>query len=198
MTAVAHATGSGLALTGQAGATARIVEPMKTCTGPCGRRLPWSAYYASNKWPDGTMRNPQGKCKECQLQYNANRRRGNRDHLDKHNRRERARRKTFTHAQRESIRVNGRWARRRREDIPEERWRVHEESDHLDAAPFAKWLAEEADRRGSVRAVARATGIDDSQVHRIIVGTQVRVTREMVDQALLKSPTGLWELYPDA
>lgn len=31
----------------------------------CRQRLPWSAFWAKAKWPDGTMRRPQSHCKEC-------------------------------------------------------------------------------------------------------------------------------------
>lgn len=41
----------------------------KRCTGPCGRTLSWDFYYASKKWPDGTMKSPQPKCRECHGAY---------------------------------------------------------------------------------------------------------------------------------
>lgn len=195
MSAVAQAPGSGLVLSDQTGATARIVEPMKTCKGPCGRRLPWSAFYASKKWEDGTMRVPQGKCKTCQLEYNANRRRGNRAHLDKHNAEQRAAREHMTPEQRQARRVNQRWSNRRRHDIPEERWRIHESDVRLNAAPFACWLRDEVERIG-LMPTANSTGIDESQLRRIIERKQKTVTFEMVDRALMKSATGMWELYP--
>lgn len=41
------------------------VERTKRCNGPCGRTLPWSAYFAQTKWEDGTMRRPASRCKDC-------------------------------------------------------------------------------------------------------------------------------------
>lgn len=36
----------------------------KWCSG-CQERKPWGEFWAAAKWPDGTMRRPQSKCKEC-------------------------------------------------------------------------------------------------------------------------------------
>lgn len=43
-----------------------MAERHKICT-RCGERKPWSQYYAAARWPDGTMRRPGSRCKECDL-----------------------------------------------------------------------------------------------------------------------------------
>lgn len=42
-------------------------EPTKVCT-RCPERgpQPWSNFHATAKWPDGSMRRPQSRCKLCQ------------------------------------------------------------------------------------------------------------------------------------
>lgn len=42
-----------------------VTEPVKQCNGPCGLKRPWSDFYAKVKWPDGSTRQPQSRCKEC-------------------------------------------------------------------------------------------------------------------------------------
>lgn len=48
----------------EAGSPPRVVEPVKVCS-RCKAKKPWSAYYAKTRWPDGTMRQPQSRCREC-------------------------------------------------------------------------------------------------------------------------------------
>lgn len=31
----------------------------------CGQAKPWGDFYAAKRWPDGTMRRPYPRCKEC-------------------------------------------------------------------------------------------------------------------------------------
>lgn len=185
-----HAHSFALAPTGQGEAPApRVVEPQKVC-GVCGEKKPWSQFYVKVRWPDGTPRQVHFRCKRCAGQSNNAYRRRTGYAAKKW-----AKLKSDPE---EHARVNEdrRWANRRRNAIPEEDWRKGERAVRLDAAPFAAWLADEVDRHGGM-AVSRATGIDESQIRRIIDGEQQRVLREMVDQALLKSATGIWELYPD-
>lgn len=41
-----------------------MVERHKVCN-RCGVKKGWSEFYAKVKWPDGTMRRPQSRCKAC-------------------------------------------------------------------------------------------------------------------------------------
>jgi DNA-binding transcriptional ArsR family regulator len=41
------------------------MSPTRQCTGPCGQRKPWTEFHAAARWPDGTMRRPQSRCKAC-------------------------------------------------------------------------------------------------------------------------------------
>lgn len=66
----------------------------------------------------------------------------------------------------------------------------------LDPAPFLVWLDGRREAHETDHELAARFGLDGSQLRRLRAGEQ-GVTLDVVDRALLKSPTGLWELYPD-
>lgn len=54
----------------------------------CQQSLPWSAFWAKAKWPDGSMRVPQSWCKECVKARRRERRRENPEWAREINRRD--------------------------------------------------------------------------------------------------------------
>ncbi len=44
---------------------AERLDLLRATCARCSQRVPWSAFHAKAKWPDGSMRRPQSWCKEC-------------------------------------------------------------------------------------------------------------------------------------
>lgn len=40
------------------------MTPQRRC-GACGLTKPWTDFWAAAHWPDGTVRRPQSRCKDC-------------------------------------------------------------------------------------------------------------------------------------
>jgi len=118
----------------------------KVCT-HCKKDNLWRDYHASKKWPDGTMRAPQARCKRCQVKVRVVQRRANPEHMERHRADNRARyaRRMRDPEQVAIIRDQKRESNRRRFNIPRERWRVTfdgqvHDREKLPGEPFRDWL----------------------------------------------------------
>lgn len=95
-------------------------------------------------------------------------------------------------------------ARRRRLGMPVRKFRNRqpravdlEQVTRLPAAPFGVWLREREGEYESRLAMARALGLDDSLLGKLLAGKKSGVSIDAVERALVREgSTFLWQLYP--
>lgn len=129
------------------------MEPSRVCT-RCGERKPWSEFYAKVKWPDGTTRQPQSRCKRCFAEIHAQRKRDNPEWWARN---ERKRARNRTPEQRAEKRVYNREYARQRYAIPPERFRIKGDEPVSGLVPVPDALRDRVREQG-YGAVAAAAG----------------------------------------
>lgn len=110
----------------------------------CEVKKPWDDFYARTKWPDGTTRQPQSRCKECVKAVRAEQKRA-----DKAKRPAVWRRRNhrwYAAVRKDPERYAEHLARcrdyrRRRDAIPPERWRVGGPEGRMDPTPVREAVA---------------------------------------------------------
>lgn len=98
----------------------RVHRLRKWCAG-CEQDKPWADYWTAAKWPDGSMRRPQAKCKECVKAARRQRRREDPERARETDRRDRERIQADPERlvrRRELTRENGVAHRRRKGALP--------------------------------------------------------------------------------
>lgn len=104
-----------------------------------GALLPWSEFHAATKWPDGTMRRPQSRCKDCAREAGKIRRaelaktaKGRRER----NARQREYRNGLDPDRVSVIRAYSREWYREQNNVPPERWRRKDGGADVATAPI--------------------------------------------------------------
>lgn len=172
----------------------------KRCT-RCKEVKPWGAFYAGKKWPDGTMRVPQSRCKECMAEIQAEQRPRNSVQREKH--------KLWQRKAYQRWKLDPEWAgkkraqdrdgRRRRNGTPPEKFRTskymrqRETGETLPSGPFKAWLEYIGQRDAIGREeVLRRCGLPESKT---ING---HVTLAVVERAILEEGSAtLRDVYPE-
>lgn len=155
-----------------------MTECRKRCNG-CQAVKPWSEFYAKTKWPDGTMRQPHSRCKECHLARNRHSPEAQRRYDRKRYQRTRhdpgawqARlaemregyaRNAADPEWRASRMVQIREAKRRRNGVTPDRYRVRDAEETVDAAPLAGVIVASGLSRSEIAARA---GLDEATVRK--------------------------------
>lgn len=148
----------------------------RTCTGPCGETKPWAEFRVRNRWPDGSTRTVQSKCRECEAQY------------------ERGYAAAWRDRNREKVRAYNRaWGARQRAILRAERISGDE---WLPPDPFLDWLAERANEVGGWSELGERLDMEERQLFRLRYEQQ-RVRLSMVDRACVRLGFHLSDVYPE-
>lgn len=172
----------------------------KRCTA-CRQSKPWREFYAAKKWPDGTMRVPQSRCKKCAHAIRHMQRKQP-TQWTRHLAQQRARYRRMSPEMRAIKREGDRTRKRRLAAISPHRWRVDVPtiSSHRSASPllplwpFSSWLATLGP---SPTAIGLETGLSRDAVNRYLKATVVgTVSLDVVDRACLRAGANINDLYP--
>ena len=169
-------------------------QPTKVCA-RCKERKPWSEYHAKTKWPDGTMRTPQGYCKACRRVAVSEWRAANPERNREHERRAWQALRSDPErlaTRREYNRQQMRRARGYKTERTQHRSPVGQ-SPTLDAAPFAAWLRTLGDTPGEI---ATVTGLNQRKVFGLLRGEMTRIRLDTVDAACCRAGAHIDDLYP--
>lgn len=173
--------------------SALVAERTKRCTGSCGLEKPWSAFYAKEKWPDGTMRRPQSRCMDCMRAAAHAARAARRERMALDPRFELEER--IRHAEHCTT-----W--RRAQGVPAGTPRLPRDEarpEWVPIGPWRDWLIEQRDSQfdGVTTELARWLGVVDSMVHTWI-SKRSRISVESADAVLchIGEPALLGELWP--
>lgn len=186
------------------------VERTKVCANSecpaAGTPLPWSAFHAKRKWPDGTTRQPHAYCIPCQREYtrdwHARRRKADPAWQEGRARSQRASLRSDPERYALSLERRRDWARRKygyRRTLSTARTRNGSSGPnvHVDAAPFAVWL-EGVKGDKTYKRLALELGMPERLVRGICGGEQAAVFLSTVDAALTAAGDvdALNDLYP--
>lgn len=164
---------------------------------------PWHEFYAQRKWPDGTMRVPQCRCKQCAREVRAEQKRADRIANPEKWQARASRLWTQIKADHErhmSKVVYDRDRRRAALGITPDRFRGSRyqrgEGGHelVNAEPLRELLRNYA---GEISTLAEASGVGERRLRDIRSGAQKGVTVENLERVLIALGMTLRDVMPD-
>lgn len=189
----------------------RLQLMRKTCT-TCHENKPWAEFDAREKWPDGTMRAPASRCKQCRRAECRDRMRRKYQQDAEWRESKLARTREYREQLRQDPQAWAEYVARARESQAAYRRRqgigvseVHtlapdrEVGGHIDIAPFRAWLLEQIPRCDDDRGVlADRLGTSERVIYRWLHESR-SIQLDTLDAALCSwgDPFLLAELHPE-